>query len=212
VLALVATALAERLPAALVGQVGDAVTAAVPAADDSRALHRMRDAIGAARARAGELAPGLRLSAGIGAVARAAPDFPASYAGAKRCIDVMRRLDRAGETMAADDLGILGLFVDSARPEELRALVRQVLGPVLEKDARTGSALLHTLETYLACSCDARDCAAELYVHVNTVKYRLRQVQELCGVDLRDPHDLLRVTMARLIVRLLGEAPARAAQ
>jgi len=42
-------------------------------------------------------------------------------------------------------------------------------------------------------------------VHVNTVKYRLRQGQDLCGVGLRDPHDLLRVTMARLIVRLLGD-------
>jgi len=30
-------------------------------------------------------------------------------------------------------------------------------------------------------------------------------VQDLCGLDLRDPQDLLRVTMARLIVRLLGE-------
>jgi DNA-binding PucR family transcriptional regulator len=39
---------------------------------------------------------------------------------------------------------------------------------------------------------------------VNTVRYRLRQLQELCGLDLRDPQDLLRVTMARLVVRLLG--------
>jgi DNA-binding PucR family transcriptional regulator len=120
---------------------------------------------------------------------------------------MLRRLGRAGETLAADELGILGLFVDSARPEELEALARQVLGPVLERDARTGSALLRTLESYLAAGCDARACARELYVHVNTVKYRLRQVQDLCGLDLRDPHDLLRVTMARLIVRLLGDGP-----
>jgi DNA-binding PucR family transcriptional regulator len=41
------------------------------------------------------------------------------------------------------------------------------------------------------------------------VRYRLRQVQELCGLDLRDPHDLLRATMARLIVRLLEiDAPS----
>jgi len=80
-----------------------------------------------------------------------------------------------------------------------------VLGPALDHDARTGSALLATLESYLGAGCDARACARELYVHVNTVRYRLRQVQDLCGLDLRDPQDLLRVTMARLIVRLLGE-------
>jgi len=202
---LVAAALAERLPGALTGRAGDVVTAAVPTDGEERAVERAGEAVAAARARVEALGPGLRVSAGIGAVARAAPEFAASYAGAMRCIDVLRRLGRAGETLAADELGILGLFVDSARPQELEALARQVLGPVLEHDARSGSALLRTLESYLAAGCDARACARELYVHVNTVKYRLRQVQELCGLDLRDPHDLLRVTMARLIVRLLGD-------
>jgi sugar diacid utilization regulator len=204
-LELVARTLAERLPGALTGRAGDAVTAAVPTDGDERAAALAGEAVAAARARVEAHGPGLRVSAGIGPVARAAPEFAASYAGAMRCIDVLRRLGRAGETLAADELGILGLFVDSARPQELEALARQVLGPVLERDARSGSALLRTLETYLAAGCDARACARELYVHVNTVKYRLRQVQELCGLDLRDPHDLLRVTMARLIVRLLGD-------
>jgi len=207
--ALVAQTLAERLPGALTGQVGDLVTAAVPAAGGERALDRVRTAIAAARDRAAGVAAGAVLSAGIGPPARAAADFPASHAGATRSLDVLRRLGRTGQTLAADGLGILALFVDAARPDELEALARQVLGPVLERDARTGGALLRTLESYLACGCDARACARELYVHVNTVRYRLRQVQELCGLDLRDPHDLLRATMARLIVRLLEiDAPS----
>jgi DNA-binding PucR family transcriptional regulator len=209
VLGLVAATLAERVPGALTGVSADTVTAAVPtagAADGADALGRVGEAVAAARARVAEAAPGLRVSAGIGAPARAAPDFRSSYAAAQRCIDVLRRLGRAGDTLAADDLGILGLFVDSARPEELEALARQVLGPALDHDARTGSALLPTLESYLGTGCDARACARELYVHVNTVRYRLRQVQDLCGLDLRDPQDLLRVTMARLIVRLLGDS------
>jgi sugar diacid utilization regulator len=202
--ALVAAALAERLPGALTGRAGDVVTAAVPTDGDGDALRRVGEAVAATRARVAEAAPGVAVTAGIGAVARRAADFPASYAGATRCIDVLRRLGRTGETLAADDLGILGLFVDSARPEELEALARRVLGPALDHDARTGSELLHTLERYLACGCDARACARELYVHVNTVRYRLRQVQELCGLDLRDSEDLLRVTVARLVVRLLS--------
>ncbi|HEX2104309.1 MAG TPA: helix-turn-helix domain-containing protein [Solirubrobacteraceae bacterium] len=198
--------LLERLAGSLVGEVGDAVAAAVPVEDaGAESLADVRSALDEARARVASTAPELRLSVGIGAVARTAHDFPASYADARRCVDVLRRLGRAGETMAADDLGLLGLFVDSARPEELAALARQVLGPVLERDARTGSALLQTLEAYLGSGCDARACAASLFVHVNTVKYRLRQVEELCGVSLRDPEDLLRVTMARLIVRLVAE-------
>jgi sugar diacid utilization regulator len=201
----VAGAIGALLPGSLTGQVDDAVAVAAPVPGDSGAdaVARLRAAVAETRERLSGRAPGVSLTAGIGSAARGAAELPASYGGALRCIDVLRRLGRAGDTMAADDLGLLGLFVDSARPDELRALARQILGPALDHDARTGSALLRTLETYLSSKCDAAACAAELYVHVNTVRYRLRQVQELCGVDLRDPQDLLRVTVARLVVRLL---------
>jgi sugar diacid utilization regulator len=204
-LATVAAVIGALLPGSLTGQVGDAVAVAALVARDGGddAVTRLRAAVTDARERLAGLAPGVSLTAGIGSPARGASDFPASYGGALRCIDVLRRLGRAGDTMAADDLGLFGLFVDSARPDELRALARRVLGPALDHDARTGSALLPTLETYLSAGCDAAACAAQLYVHVNTVRYRLRQVQELCGLNLRDPQDLLRVTVARLIVRLL---------
>ena len=204
-LELAARVIAQRLPGALVGSVGDMVAAAVPVRDDPSALPRLREAIAAGRVRMSELAPGAALTAGIGAWAHTPRDFPASYAGARRCIDVLRRLRRVGETLAADELGILGLFLDSTRPEELSTLARRVLGPALDRDARTGSSLLLTLESYIDHGCDARACSRELYVHVNTVKYRLRQVEALCGLDLRDPHDLVNVTIARLAVRLLGE-------
>ena|SRR5215218_5455300 len=198
---LAGAAIAECLPGSLIGEVGDVVAAAVPIGGEADGLERVRGAVAAARERVGDPA----LAAGIGPVARTARGFPASYAAARRCVDVLWRLGRAGETLAADELGLLGLLVDSARPEELRGVADEVLGPVLERDARTGSALLATLEAYLDAGCDARACAAALFVHVNTVKYRLRQVEELCGLTLRDPQDLLRVTMARLIVRLVGE-------
>src|SRR5215218_2570977 len=198
---LAGAAIAECLPGSLIGEVGDVVAAAVPIGGEADELERVRDAVAAAQVRVGDPA----LAAGIGPVARTARGFPASYAAARRCVDVLWRLGRAGETLAADELGLLGLLVDSARPEELRGVADEVLGPVLERDARTGSALLATLEAYLDAGCDARACAAALFVHVNTVKYRLRQVEELCGLTLRDPQDLLRVTMARLIVRLVGE-------
>jgi hypothetical protein len=42
-------------------------------------------------------------------------------------------------------------------------------------------------------------------VHANTVKYRLSRVEALCGVSLRDPNDLVTVTLASLVVRLLAD-------
>jgi DNA-binding PucR family transcriptional regulator len=38
---------------------------------------------------------------------------------------------------------------------------------------------------------------------VSTVKYRLRRVEELCGLSLRDPNDLLKATIATQTLKLL---------
>src|SRR3954449_5708032 len=71
--ALVAATLSERLPGALTGRAGDVVTAAVPTAADEPAPARLVQAVAAARARVGSLGGGLRLTAGVGPLARAAP-------------------------------------------------------------------------------------------------------------------------------------------
>jgi hypothetical protein len=41
-------------------------------------------------------------------------------------------------------------------------------------------------------------------LHVNTIRYRLSRVEALCGVSLRDPNDLVTVTLASVVVRLLA--------
>jgi DNA-binding PucR family transcriptional regulator len=43
---------------------------------------------------------------------------------------------------------------------------------------------VHTLEAFLGCSGSWNRCAAELHVHVNTLRYRIRRIEELTGRDL----------------------------
>jgi DNA-binding PucR family transcriptional regulator len=121
---------------------------------------------------------------------------------------LLGRLGRSDETIAVDELGVLGLFLDSQHPEQLGALAEHVLGPAIAHDQRAAGSLVETLDAYLDSGCNARACAEQLYVHVNTVKYRIRRLEELCGLDLRLPDDLLRATMARISLKVLGP-PAR---
>ena len=66
----------------------------------------------------------------------------------------------------------------------LRALSERLLGPLLEYDARHHAGLLSTLESFLACDGSWSACAARMYVHVNTVRYRISRVEALTGRDL----------------------------
>jgi DNA-binding PucR family transcriptional regulator len=64
-----------------------------------------------------------------------------------------------------------------------------VLGPLLAYDQRHRAELLPTLREFLACSGSWNACAAAMYVHVNTVRYRIRRIEELTGRNLSSLDD-----------------------
>lgn len=58
-------------------------------------------------------------------------------------------------------------------------------------DEENDTELLNTLRIYLRNFCNQSDAAKELHVHLNTLKYRLKKIAELTGVDLRDYDDVM---------------------
>lgn len=79
-------------------------------------------------------------------------------------------------------------------PEQLRALRETVLGTLAAGDPR--GRLRATLDAYLRNRHDLPSLAAELGVHVNTLRYRLKRVEELLGAQLTDPETIAKVWLA----------------
>jgi DNA-binding PucR family transcriptional regulator len=64
------------------------------------------------------------------------------------------------------------------------------VGPVarlLAYDEHTDSDLTETLEAWLDSLGDVRAAAAALFIHPNTLRYRLRRLEEVSGLDIADP-------------------------
>jgi len=61
--------------------------------------------------------------------------------------------------------------------------------------------VIHTLATYLEESPSIEGCARTLFVHVNTVRYRLKGVVEATGLDPFDPSDALILRLALMVER-----------
>jgi len=66
----------------------------------------------------------------------------------------------------------------------LRSFSERLLGPLAEYDTRHNADLLATLRSFLACDGSWSACAARMYVHVNTVRYRIARIEALTGRDL----------------------------
>ncbi|MGI5526653.1 helix-turn-helix domain-containing protein [Streptomyces syringium] len=133
-------------------------------------------------------------------------DVATAYAEARRCLDVLHALGRGGEGAAADDFGFLGLLLTGPHGgTHTGEFVTRTIGPVVDYDARRGTALIATLNAYFASGMSPVRTKDALHVHVNTVAQRLERVGRLLGADWQSPARTLEIQLA---LRLHGLSPA----
>jgi hypothetical protein len=158
---------------------------------------------------AGSEPPGEEIEAlfGDGPVVRGRPgdglrEASISAADALAGLDVAAAWPGAPRTIDADDLlteRVLG--GDQRAAARLRAAV---YAPI----AAAPSPLLETIEAYLATGGALEPTARNLFVHPNTVRYRLHRIADLTGRDPWQPRDLL-VLQTAVILGRLGPKPAK---
>ena len=137
----------------------------------------------------------IRLTIGVSAPAEGV----AALAGALHEAESARRLAAIRAAAAApsgtvsvvtsDEVASHELLLASVPGSVLRSFRERLLGPLLAYDERHRAELLSTLRQFLACSGSWNACAASMYVHVNTVRYRIRRIEELTGRDLSNLDD-----------------------
>jgi DNA-binding PucR family transcriptional regulator len=73
-----------------------------------------------------------------------------------------------------------------ARSPDL-APFRELVRPLVEHDRERRSDLLRTLRAYFAAGGNASEAADRMFLHRNSMLYRLERIQKLTGLDLKDP-------------------------
>lgn len=86
------------------------------------------------------------------------------------------------------------------------SLVSRVYAPL---SASGGGNLLETAAAYLDGGLGLEGTARELFVHTNTVRYRLAKIADTIGYDLTDPHDAQTVRLALAYGRVAPEPAQR---
>jgi PucR family transcriptional regulator, purine catabolism regulatory protein len=89
--------------------------------------------------------------------------------------------------------------------KESRAIVRHILGPLLEYDAEHDAPLVTSLRIYLARNRSLKETSEALHVHKQTVVYRMRRVEELTGRRLGHIEDIVDLWLALRALDLLDQ-------
>ncbi|MCA1666099.1 MAG: helix-turn-helix domain-containing protein [Thermomicrobia bacterium] len=113
---------------------------------------------------------------------------------------------------AAGDLGIYRLLYPLWQSDGLATFSDEVLGGLVAYDEKRGGGLVSTLEAYLDLGGGMQEIADRLYIHRNSLIYRLRRIEELTGRLLADPHDRLLLHLALKVRQMPDAPPIRAAR
>lgn len=64
---------------------------------------------------------------------------------------------------------------------------RLLVEPLVRYDRERGSDLVRTLRVYFACGANASEAADKLFLHRNSMLYRITRIEKLTGIDLKNP-------------------------
>jgi hypothetical protein len=145
---------------------------------------------------------------GVGGPSRGVAQIPRSFGEALRALHVRAHsIDPYGLTRY-DQLGIYRILDTPGSEKDLSAYVEEWLGTLQHNDERRGSDLVHTLAQYLDHGGNYDGTARSLDIHRSTLRYRLKSIRQITGLDLGDPEIRLNLHVATRAWRLRAHSSA----
>lgn len=142
------------------------------------------------------------LSFGVGNYAEQLTDIPACF-------------HKALESLRSGYESRKKRFIQSYRVKELAELLRMIphknlkqfydntLKGLADSNDREDMNLIQTIAVYMENNCLISETAKQLYIHRNTVSYRLNKCEEILGRSLKDPNEVLKLRVALMVRTLL---------
>lgn len=110
-----------------------------------------------------------------------------------------------GQTPTTDDghvnasAALEALVADIKANVNLDGALHPALDKLAEYDSANQSDFLNTLAVYLENDCNAQKCGRLLFLHRNSLVYRIRRIQEIADFDLSDPAERAYLRLSLLL-------------
>ncbi|HYP23353.1 MAG TPA: PucR family transcriptional regulator ligand-binding domain-containing protein [Actinomycetota bacterium] len=101
------------------------------------------------------------------------------------------------------DLGSYAVLLGGQPREALEGFVRSVLGPLIDRDRARSSDLVASVRAFIESGGRWEPGAESLAIHRHTLRYRVRQAEELLGRDLASAEDRMEIWLALKAMEVL---------
>lgn len=136
-----------------------------------------------------------QLIVGIGRSYEGAAELWRSHDQAKLIVENLNKTN-VSSIMHYDDLGLYRILSFDGLQNELMEFCRDTIKPLIEYDKANNSELVKTLKIYFQCNGNMKKIAEKMYMHYNTIIYRLQKIKEITSIDLEDSDSRLNLEIA----------------
>ncbi len=196
----------QSTPGALVGKRDDNVVVILPDGTNNGSANSLAIAQGLVQALKSAV-PELAVWVGVGRLAAEVGELARSFQDARLALKTVRNVGGKASVVAFEELGVLPLILQSQDQQALLEFMERHLRVVADYDVRHGTALVATLEAFLANNGNLQATSRACHIHLNTLKYRLNRIREISGVNLESGEARFNLQLAlsiRQALDLLG--------
>lgn len=137
--------------------------------------------------------PGIAVRCGIGTAAPDTNGWNLAFKEAGFALDLAFRT-QANHPLYYPELSIYRLLMLWETNPESEKFKQDLLGRLLQQDNK--KVLLETLDAYYQNNGNLSQAAAALFIHRNTLTYRMERIAELCNFDFTNPNSNLAMQIA----------------
>lgn len=135
--------------------------------------------------KAGEVFPQIRFTWGISGPGGDPTDFRKCFQDAKLAQELCVNTSAKNSRFTFKNTVVYNIISFLATDSAIHENVKNIIAPLLEYDAATGSSLLETLQCYLDCK-NLSEAARLLHLHRQSLLYRINKIEELTGLSLKN--------------------------
>ncbi len=127
-----------------------------------------------------------------------------SFNEAKIVIDSLKCEGLTQVIRKYSEIGVYSLIFGIENKKILENYCRQVIGPIIEKSNKNKDiSSIEILDMYLNENCNVSIAAEKLYLHRNTLTYRIKKIEQLLNCNLHNFEECLKIKMALYISKTL---------
>lgn len=126
-----------------------------------------------------------------------------AYVQAKKVVNLSERNGWENQLVQYRELGVYQLLLAIDDKNTMKQYYDAKLGVLEKHDQNNGSDYLEFLKVYLNSNCNINDTADKLFIHRNTVVYKIKKINELLDCDLSELEVRVKLFLAIMLQNII---------